>query len=291
LENLLHNVGKESLQALERVSAGQREKFDLIFGVLTELRNRQKQIEDTLDGLKRQGGGNAYYANGHAASSASSGGQAQHQPYSAVSHGVAPHGQASSGYGSAAGGSCGGRVPQENGVAEGRGLGSPSIGDTANDHVQWQPRRPPAAAAAAPSAQPWDKIRTWRVINVEPAGSRKLAVVKTQDQPYPPNGSRAPDEEAVAAWLQSGDIVKQVGHSKKMRGFMCMPVRVVLDEAGLPIADEELAQATDDSASNHVEGWVTRRYAAPKDGGRSDVMWFEEVGREHTDERPRRHKS
>jgi hypothetical protein len=63
-------------------------------------------------------------------------------------------------------------------------------------------------------------------------------------------------------WLENGDVVRQMGHSKKSKGYMVMPVRV-------------LNEATDEE--KEVEGYVTRR-SVDKNRDDGDVSWFEEVG-------------
>jgi len=120
--------------------------------------------------------------------------------------------------------------------------------------------------AGAPSS--WDKNRLWKVVHLEAsAGSRQLPMV-SRAEPYAPGTGRVPPEDVVVRWLQDGDVVEQVGHSKKMRGYMVMPVRFFLSEAARgPGAREEPDKA---------EGWVTRRLV-DKSRDHADMAWFEEL--------------
>jgi len=100
----------------------------------------------------------------------------------------------------------------------------------------------------------WDKSRMWKVVNAGGDGDRKLAIV-TRPEPYAPG--RAPPEELFVKWLQEGDRLEQIGHSKKMRGFMVMPVRVIGGAEG-------------------EGGWVTRRVVDKARDTPEDV-WFVEL--------------
>lgn len=120
----------------------------------------------------------------------------------------------------------------------------------------------------------WDKNRMWKVVNLEPENDRQLPVVK-KVEPYAPGTGRVPAEDIVVRWLKNGDVLEQVGHSKKMRGYMVMPVR--LTSADGASKDEEV-----------LEGWVTRRLVdkARDHGGE----WLQEVREGGRDRRkPRNH--
>lgn len=103
----------------------------------------------------------------------------------------------------------------------------------------------------------WDRNRMWRVINL--AAGANLPVV-TRAGPYGPGSNRMPPEDTVTKALQNGDLVEQVGHSKKVRGYKVMPVRK-------PGGGEQDGEKW--------EGWVVQRLV-DKTRDRSDA-WFEEV--------------
>lgn len=128
------------------------------------------------------------------------------------------------------------------------------------------------------AAGSWANNRTWRVVNL---GADHLPVV-TRAEGYPPgaNGSRAPPDDIVVRWLGDGDQVEQVGHSKKTRGFMVMPIRFLSrSENDDPVPEGEAA-----------EGWVTRRMV-DKVRDSEQMNWFEEVRPEGQEaRRPRNRK-
>lgn len=111
----------------------------------------------------------------------------------------------------------------------------------------------------------WDKNRMWKVVNLESGDSRSLPVVK-RVEPYAPGTGRTPPEDIVVRWLQNGDVLEQIGHSKKMRGFMVMPVKFVS-----PDSKDEGAAAE--------EGWVTRRLV-DKTRDHEGGSWLEEIREE-----------
>jgi len=125
----------------------------------------------------------------------------------------------------------------------------------------------------------WDKNRIWRVINLGPGDN--LPVV-TRAEGYPPtlNGSRMPPDDIVVRWLGDGDQVEQVGHSKKTRGYMVMPIRFVpRSESDQPAPEGEVA-----------DGWVTRRIN-DKEKDPTQLPWMEEVRPEGAEaRRPRNRK-
>jgi len=93
----------------------------------------------------------------------------------------------------------------------------------------------PLAAGAGQSN--WDKNRTWKVVNLT-AENRKVPIT-VRASPFAPWSEKEPPEDDLVKWLVDGDTVEQIGHSKKVRGYMIMPVRLAGDPA--------------------ITGWVTRR--------------------------------
>eukprot|EP00927_Polykrikos_kofoidii_P076643 TRINITY_DN73709_c0_g1_i1.p1 TRINITY_DN73709_c0_g1~~TRINITY_DN73709_c0_g1_i1.p1 ORF type:complete len:547 (-),score=103.46 TRINITY_DN73709_c0_g1_i1:87-1727(-) len=112
----------------------------------------------------------------------------------------------------------------------------------------------------------WDKNRMWRVSCQETGHGEAqvnmllLAVVNRPD-PFPPG--TMPTQDILVRWLKDGDIVEQVGHSKKTRGYMVMPIRVVEDQT--------------DGTETKVDGWVTRRLVDKTRDGEGG-SWFVEIG-------------
>lgn len=111
-------------------------------------------------------------------------------------------------------------------------------------------------------------MRIWKVVNLADTDDAKGLPVVSRAEPFAPGSSRAPQEDWIVTWVRNGDIVKQVGHSKKVRGHMVMPVRVLRDESAIAA---ELAGEGEDPCAEAEEGWVTRRHV---DSGAS---WFEEI--------------
>merc|ERR1712190_629289 len=104
----------------------------------------------------------------------------------------------------------------------------------------------------------WDKNRMWKVVNLESGGAMQLPLVN-RVEPFAPNSKKQPPEEIVLKWLENDDVLEQVGHSKKMRGFMVMPVRT-----------------TGCDQQDVIEGWVTRRLIdKAREGG--EESWLEEI--------------
>jgi len=91
----------------------------------------------------------------------------------------------------------------------------------------------------------WDQNRMWKVTNLE--AGQQLAVVR-KVEPYAPGSGRIPADDNLVKWLSNGDVVEQTGHSKKLRGYMVMPIRMDSDS-----------------------GWVVRRMV-DKSGA-----WFQEI--------------
>mmetsp|Transcript_58525 Transcript_58525/g.151242 ORF Transcript_58525/g.151242 Transcript_58525/m.151242 type:complete len:497 (+) Transcript_58525:67-1557(+) len=100
----------------------------------------------------------------------------------------------------------------------------------------------------------WDKSRMWKVVNAGGSGDRKLAIV-TRPEPFAPG--RAPPDDMLLKYVNEGDVLEQIGHSKKMRGFMVMPVH-------------------DAGGSKGDGGWITRRVVDKTRDVPEDV-WFVEL--------------
>ncbi|CAJ1392855.1 unnamed protein product [Effrenium voratum] len=94
----------------------------------------------------------------------------------------------------------------------------------------------------------WEVNRIWRVMNLQ--DEHQLPLVR-KCEPYAPGSGKIPPPEMLVRHLVNGEVVHQVGHSKKVRGYMVMPVKV----------DSE-------------EGWVVRRLV---DTNREQPAWFEEI--------------
>jgi len=120
----------------------------------------------------------------------------------------------------------------------------------------------------------WDKNRTWKITNLEPSADKSLLMV-TRAEPYAPGTGRVPPEDIVVRWLQNGEVVEQIGHSKKTRGYMVMPIRLLHDAQGGDVKEVE-------------EGWVTRRLVE-KGSKDIDGAWLVEIhAGEDENERERR---
>jgi hypothetical protein len=114
-----------------------------------------------------------------------------------------------------------------------------------------------------PSANPtWNQNRWWRLANMD-EGLKPMALVR-HAEPFPPTGARTPDDSLLLRWVNPRDVVEQVGHSKKVKGYLVMPVRVLKPE------EEPSKQAT-----LPLEGWVTRCVADK--GADKKEYWFEEL--------------
>jgi len=167
-------------------------------------------------------------------------------------HDTFDHGTPPAHEGGAASAACGTSAPNRGGhdtsdhgtPSARRGGAAPAASGTR----PWQPSRARVAPQPA-AAGSWDKERTWKVVNVE---GNQLPVVR-QPEPYSPGSGRIPPDDSVIVWLENGDIVKQTGHSKKVRGHMVMPVQ-------LGSGPEALG-----------EGWVTRRLVG------TSAIWFVEA--------------
>mmetsp|Transcript_79009 Transcript_79009/g.144043 ORF Transcript_79009/g.144043 Transcript_79009/m.144043 type:complete len:508 (-) Transcript_79009:106-1629(-) len=120
---------------------------------------------------------------------------------------------------------------------------------------------------APPASNSWDKNRIWRISSLEPDEGRSLPIV-SRAEPYAPGTGRVPSEDLLVRWLENGDMLEQVGHSKKMRGYMVMPVRMLHNDK--------------------VEGWVTRRLV-DKTRDNADKAWMVEV-RDNGEELEREHR-
>jgi len=104
------------------------------------------------------------------------------------------------------------------------------------------------------------KIRTFRVVNVDMTNGGIGIPVVSHAEVYSPNMDRKPPDDIVRKWLQNGDVVHQIRHSKKVRNHKVMPVRI-----------------------DDVEGWVTRGIVCKNKGQGSEKnknraqCWFEEI--------------
>lgn len=127
------------------------------------------------------------------------------------------------------------------------------------------------AAASGAAQSSWDKNRTWKVVNLSP-NDRKLAIT-VRAEPFQPGTGRIPAEDNLVKWIQDGDIVEQVGHSKKVRGYMVMPVRVL----------------SSSEPDNGTTGWVTRRLV-DKTRDTPDETWMVELRNGEEAERGERRK-
>lgn len=108
----------------------------------------------------------------------------------------------------------------------------------------------------------WERNRIWRVTNLAEDGSQRLAVVRAAE-PFAPDKEKIPAEDNLVKWLSNGDLVEQVGHSKKSRGYMVMPVRL---EARMDLPD----------SGGEPDGWVTRRLV-DRDRDTVGGCWLEEM--------------
>jgi hypothetical protein len=114
----------------------------------------------------------------------------------------------------------------------------------------------------------WEKNRMWKVMNLEPRSGRSLPVV-SRSEPYAPGTGKVPPEDIVVRWLSNGEVLEQIGHSKKTRGYMVMPVRIVRDAKGDDVRGRDGKNAT---------GWVTRRLVdKQRESSVAEGVWLEEV--------------
>mmetsp|Transcript_24780 Transcript_24780/g.65869 ORF Transcript_24780/g.65869 Transcript_24780/m.65869 type:complete len:456 (+) Transcript_24780:36-1403(+) len=104
----------------------------------------------------------------------------------------------------------------------------------------------------------WDKNRMWKVVNLGTDPLRALPIVNRME-PFAPGTGKVPPDDVLVHWLADGEIIEQVGHSKKMRGYMVMPVR--------PPGSVE---------NGGTIGWVTRRVVDKTREGPEDV-WLVEI--------------
>jgi len=328
LEKHLTSVHKEFMTALHQKSQKENDKFDLIFGILSELQSRQGHLEDLVGNLTAQHQGNGMASSSMAGMSMGNGmaqqfgngsGMPQHygqmggmgvqpmQQYGGMMNpdgsqgmvamqqvmvvqsptggAMVPQMQMQPGMGQ--GGQQTGSFTQEQVAAPGRGtLGAlelastPSAPDTAVTSLGYtspsaaeresssatasqgkpSPRstfqEPAHELAGSSPSKAWDKVRRWQATIPE---DERVPVV-TCSEPFGPGIGRDAPEDIVVKWLKNGDVVRQTDHSKKMKGYMVMPVKV---EASNPFEVE-------------VEGFVTRR-SIEKNRDNGDVVWFEEV--------------
>lgn len=153
-------------------------------------------------------------------------------------------------------------------TCDARAQGGPQFFEPVAEESAQRPPQPARQTVAKGPADEADHNRLWKAVNLEGDGIPLVTI----PQPYAPGSDKTPPDDAVVRWLQDGEIVEQVGHSKKVRGYMVMPVRCKV--------------GADGEATTSSEGWVTRRAA---DKSRSDESWFEEIVDAKTRER-RRHR-
>mmetsp|Transcript_158943 Transcript_158943/g.281737 ORF Transcript_158943/g.281737 Transcript_158943/m.281737 type:complete len:448 (-) Transcript_158943:42-1385(-) len=146
------------------------------------------------------------------------------------------------------------------------GTGASNRQQAEADPVDASDEAAPVVASSTDSSSHYTKNRTWRVINLQDEGELKetgipcVSVAKA----FCPDIASDPREDIVVRWLKNGDLVQQIGHSKKIRGFVVMPVRLFATADGTQCNEDE------------QDGWVTR--CSPdkvKDAG--EGVWFEEV--------------
>eukprot|EP00933_Yihiella_yeosuensis_P033600 TRINITY_DN27269_c0_g1_i1.p1 TRINITY_DN27269_c0_g1~~TRINITY_DN27269_c0_g1_i1.p1 ORF type:complete len:481 (+),score=98.74 TRINITY_DN27269_c0_g1_i1:70-1443(+) len=114
-----------------------------------------------------------------------------------------------------------------------------------------------------PQQSSWDQNRTWKVVNLQELGVSEMPIV-ARAEPYAPGTGKTPISDMLVRYIQNGDVLEQVGHSKKMRGFMVMPVRIVSLASGEAVSGEK---------GNPSEvGWVTRRSV-----DKNSAVWFVEI--------------
>jgi len=129
--------------------------------------------------------------------------------------------------------------------------GGPKFFEPVAEESKPPPPPPPTEEAAGEEEPPtvnqssWDANRQWKVFNLE--DGQQLAMVR-KVEPYAPGSGRIPADDNLVKWLCNGDVVEQTGHSKKLRGYMVMPVQ-----------------------TGSESGWVTRRMV-DKSGA-----WFQEI--------------
>mmetsp|Transcript_136 Transcript_136/g.403 ORF Transcript_136/g.403 Transcript_136/m.403 type:complete len:503 (-) Transcript_136:95-1603(-) len=111
----------------------------------------------------------------------------------------------------------------------------------------------------------WSKNRIWRVQNLK--DEHPLPILD-QPEPFGPPSSMPKQNmpNGVHRFLQNGDIVEQLGHSRKMRGLTVMPVRYL----GTGSDVDALLSST----HKEREGWLTRRSA---DKSKNTMPWVEEL--------------
>lgn len=131
----------------------------------------------------------------------------------------------------------------------------------AERHSSWQPDK--TSRVPAREFIPWDRIRQWKVVNLDTEGGEGLPVIQ-QAEPFAPCQARCtpPEFIVIITWLQNGDVVNQRGHSKKIRKHMVMPVKVTTADGVV------------------MEGWVTRSLTG------ASRKWFEYVPAECVPEDP-----
>lgn len=273
LEAQLSGMEETCKQALRKMAMQRTKKFDLIFGILSELKSRQSSLEESIGSLAPVQHGAASSSSG--AMPMPSHGGPQEPQYGGSSYGSVPMSPQSMQLNMV------GQQPVQQGMYAMPQAGasqSPQLGfesrqvglaltapSPAEATSAWQPHQPAPATWQGQEPPPedgkWEKHRVWKAANLAPSGGR-IAVLVTSE-PHAPGRGREPSPSRVVAWLQEGDLVQQVGHSKKVRNHMVMPVKL--------LSKSPLTAPEADAGAPGADGWVTRRiHAGPS--------WFEEQG-------------
>jgi hypothetical protein len=353
MEKRLTSIQKEFREAIHQKSQKENDKFDLIFGILSELQSRQAQLEELVGGLTMQAGSGMVTGMGSMSSGSMGGmvmGSGMGSSSSSMGNGMAQQfgngGGAPQFYGQMGDQMAGGMgvqqpMQQYGGMQPMQPINSdgsqpmmamqqvmvvasptggtmvpqmqmqPGMGQPSSSFSQEQPAPPsrgvlevaadsaPAAASSedpsivaasagdamapgsdggAPASQDqaahdpggsssskaaWDKVRKWRVTDLP---EEELVPLVSVFEPFGPGIGRQPSDDIVLKWLETGDVVRQTGHSKKIKGYMVMPVKLVGSSP-----DEE-----------EVEGFVTRR-SNDKARDNGEAVWFEEVDGDRDD--------
>lgn len=104
----------------------------------------------------------------------------------------------------------------------------------------------------------WDANRFWKVINMEATFGKQSLPLVSRPEAYAPGAVRRPGADIFVRYLQDGDLLEQTGHSKRVRGYMVMPVKITSFASGEPPVEGEF--------------WVCRRSVE-----KTPVAWFAEI--------------
>lgn len=168
--------------------------------------------------------------------------------------------------GRAAGGKRLANVSMERSTEGVNGTSASNLQQAEVDVVDTSEEAPVAAASSTESnSHHYTKNRTWRVTNLQEQGELKDTAIPLVSvaKAFCPDIATDPREDLVVRWLKKGDVVRQIGHSKKVKGFMVMPVRFSSPADGAQCDEDE------------QDGWVTR--SSPDKTSDGEGVWFEEV--------------